>query len=200
MAFLNGLFTAALDTNVVFAQLIGMLTVMLLARRSWETLRVSAILGGISLVAGLIGSFFYAGLLQPWGVAYLAPIAFVLIDLGVAFAAGTIAGRGKGHDERYALLRRYALLGASSAVMGVSFSAYAGIAAQTATFESGLGTVIGSALGVFLACALYGFIRDRIDERLVPKAMRGLPIELVTAAIMALAFTGVAGIASGMFA
>ena len=54
-------------------------------------------------------------------------------------------------------------------------------------------------LGVLLAVVLFAFVRDRIDERLVPAALRGLPITLVTASLMALAFTGVAGIAGGLF-
>ena len=36
-------------------------------------------------------------------------------------------------------------------------------------------------------------------DTLVPGVLRGLPISLVTASLMALAFTGVAGIAGGMF-
>ena len=53
---------------------------------------------------------------------------------------------------------------------------------------------------MLLAVVLFAFVRSRIDERLVPAALRGLPITLVTASLMALAFTGVAGIAGGLFA
>ena len=45
----------------------------------------------------------------------------------------------------------------------------------------------------------FAYIHDRIDETLVPGVLRGMPISLITAALMALAFTGVAGIAGGMF-
>lgn len=200
MAFLNAFFSAALDNNLVFAQLMGMLSVLLIAKRPQDAVRFGGLLALVALVAGLLGSGLYAGLLQPWGVAYLAPIAYVALDFAAALVVATIASRGASHDERAHALRFAGLLGVSSAVMGVSLASGAAVDAATATFESGLGTVAGSAFGVFLAVVLYAYVRDRIDDRLVPAAMRGLPIALVTASLMALAFTGVAGIASGMFA
>lgn len=72
-------------------------------------------------------------------------------------------------------------------------------AAETLTWDAALGSSLGAGLGVLLAVVLFAFVRDRIDERLVPAALRGLPITLVTASLMALAFTGVAGIAGGLF-
>ena len=72
--------------------------------------------------------------------------------------------------------------------------------AETLTWDAALGASVGAGLGVLLAVVLFAFVRSRIDERLVPAALRGLPITLVTASLMALAFTGVAGIAGGLFA
>ena len=72
--------------------------------------------------------------------------------------------------------------------------------AETLTWDAALGASVGAGLGVLLAVVLFAFVRSRIDERLVPAALRGLPIMLVTASLLALAFTGVAGIAGGLFA
>ena len=58
---------------------------------------------------------------------------------------------------------------------------------------------LGKPAALLAALVLFAFVRDRIDERLVPAALRGLPITLVTASLMALAFTGVVGIAGGLF-
>ena len=71
--------------------------------------------------------------------------------------------------------------------------------ADVATFDVALGTAFGTGMGIFIAVVAFAFIHDRIDERLVPGVLRGVPISLITAALMALAFTGVAGIAGGMF-
>lgn len=200
MEFLNGFMTAAFDNNVVFAQLIGMVTMLLIARRPQDAVRFAGELGLVALVAGLIGSFFYAFLLKAWGVPYMAPMAYVVLGPGAAYAV-LIALHAKepAEDCRHAVVRA-SLYAASAAVMGVSVSTAAGVDAATATFASGLGTVFGAAFGVFLAAALFSTLYHRIDQRLVPKAMRGLPIALVTASLMALAFSGVAGVAAGLFA
>lgn len=200
MEFLNGFMTAAFDNNVVFVQLIGMVSMLILARRPQDAVRFAGELGVVALAAGLVGSFFYAFLLKAWGVPYMAPMAYVVLGPGAAFAVLMALNAGKPAAERRQAIARAAVYAASAAVMGVSVTTAAGVDAATATFASGLGTVFGAAFGVFLAAALFGTIYHRIDQRLVPKAMRGLPIALVTASLMALAFSGVAGVAAGLFA
>lgn len=198
MTFLNALFTAALDNNLVFAQLIGMVSVVLVAGRPQDSLRFGAMIAVATAVAGALGWPLYTQLMQPWGVAYLAPLAYVLVSWAVIVVVATILGAGKSVAERERLLRACPIIACNAAVLAVSLGNAA--AAETMTWDAALGSSLGAGLGVLLAVVLFAFVRDRIDERLVPAALRGLPITLVTASLMALAFTGVAGIAGGLFA
>ena len=198
MGFLNALFTAALDNNLVFCQLIGMVSVMLAAQRPQDAFRFGGVLCAAVFASGLLGWPLYVGYLKAWGVSYLAPMVYLLVSTAVVFVAGTVASSGKSADARTRNLRVCALVACNAALLAVPLSNAA--ASDTMAFDAALGTSFGAGLGVFLAVVLFAFINDRIDERLVPKAMRGLPISLVTASIMALAFTGVAGIAGGLFA
>lgn len=197
MTFLNALFTAALDNNLVFAQLIGMVSVVLVAGRPQDSFRFGAMIAVATAVAGALGWPLYTQLMQPWGVAYLAPLAYVLVSWAVIVVVATILGAGKSVAERERLLRACPVIACNAAVLAVSLGNAA--AAETMTWDAALGSSFGAGLGVFLAVVLFAFVRDRIDERLVPAALRGLPITLVTASLMALAFTGVAGIAGGLF-
>ena len=197
MAFLNALFTAALDNNLVFCQLVGMVSVMLVAQRPQDAFRFGGMLWAAVFASGLLGWPLYVGYLQAWGVAYLAPMVYLLVSTAVVFVAGTVASSGMSSEVRARNLSVCALVACNAALLAVPLSNAA--ASDTMTFDAALGTSFGAGLGVFLAVVLFAFINDRIDERLVPKAMRGLPISLVTASIMALAFTGVAGIAGGLF-
>ncbi|WP_276673927.1 Rnf-Nqr domain containing protein [Collinsella stercoris] len=197
MTFLNALFTAALDNNLVFAQLIGMVSVVLVAGRPQDSLRFGAMIAVATAVAGALGWPLYTQLMQPWGVAYLAPLAYVLVSWAVIVVVATILGAGKSVAERERLLRACPIIACNAAVLAVSLGNAA--AAETMTWDAALGSSLGAGLGVLLAVVLFAFVRDRIDERLVPAALRGLPITLVTASLMALAFTGVAGIAGGLF-
>lgn len=197
MTFLNALFTATLDNNLVFAQLIGMVSVVLVAGRPQDSFRFGAMIAVATAVAGALGWPLYTQLMQPWGVAYLAPLAYVLVSWAVIVVVATILGAGKSVAERERLLRACPIIACNAAVLAVSLGNAA--AAETMTWDAALGSSIGAGLGVLLAVVLFAFVRDRIDERLVPAALRGLPITLVTASLMALAFTGVAGIAGGLF-
>lgn len=197
MTFLNALFTDALDNNLVFAQLIGMVSVVLVAGRPQDSFRFGAMIAVATAVAGALGWPLYTQLMQPWGVAYLAPLAYVLVSWAVIVVVATILGAGKSVAERERLLRACPIIACNAAVLAVSLGNAA--AAETMTWDAALGSSFGAGLGVLLAVVLFAFVRDRIDERLVPAALRGLPITLVTASLMALAFTGVAGIAGGLF-
>lgn len=197
MTFLNALFTAALDNNLVFAQLIGMVSVVLVAGRPQDSWRFGAMIAVATAVAGALGWPLYTQLMQPWGVAYLAPLAYVLVSWAVIVVVATILGAGKSVAERERLLCACPIIACNAAVLAVSLGNAA--AAETLTWDAALGSSLGAGLGVLLAVVLFAFVRDRIDERLVPAALRGLPITLVTASLMALAFTGVAGIAGGLF-
>lgn len=197
MAFLNALFTAALDNNLVFAQLIGMVSVVLVAARPQDSFRFGGLIAVATAFAGALGWPLYTQLMQPWGVAYLAPLAYVLVSWVAIVVVATVLGAGKSVAERERLLHVCPIIACNAAVLAVALGNAA--VAETMTWDAALGSSLGAGLGVFLAVVLFAFVRDRIDERLVPAALRGLPITLVTASLMALAFTGVAGIAGGLF-
>lgn len=197
MAFLNALFSAALDQNIVFGQLVGMVIVFLAAERPQDAFRMGGALWAACFAAGLIGWPVYTYILAPWGVDYMAPVVYLLISCAVIYIVGAIAAAPRSKDERSAIYRLCALLAVNAAVLAVPLSMAA--SADIATFDVALGTAIGSGLGIFIAVVVFAFIHDRIDERLVPGVLRGVPISLITAALMALAFTGVSGIAGGLF-
>jgi len=57
---------------------------------------------------------------------------------------------------------------------------------------------LGVGLGFLLAMVLFAGVRSRIESSNPPKAMQGLPITLVAASIVSLAFYGFSGVVEGM--
>jgi electron transport complex protein RnfA len=53
---------------------------------------------------------------------------------------------------------------------------------------------IASALGFGLAMTLFAGLREQLELSSVPKAFKGLPIALITAGILAMAFMGFSGL------
>ncbi|MBE6469909.1 MAG: hypothetical protein E7001_08215 [Coriobacteriaceae bacterium] len=200
MSLINAIFTAAFDNNLVFTQVIGLVSVIILAGRPFDAVRFGCLLGLATAASGILGSALYAGFLAPWGTAYFAPAVIAVLNAAIVYAASAVMSCGLAGADRLAALRRGGMLSASAALLGVTLSNTVAFDAGTATAETLMGTAIGSGAGVFLAVVLFALVRQRVDDALVPKALRGLPISLVTASLMALAFSGVAGIAGGMFA
>ena len=59
---------------------------------------------------------------------------------------------------------------------------------------------LGCGLGFLLAMVLFSGMRSVINERLVPNAFKGLPVTLIAASFISMAFFGFAGIVDNLFA
>ena len=62
------------------------------------------------------------------------------------------------------------------------------------TFVQTLVNGVGAEIGFTLAIVLYAGIRERLEFSNVPKAMRGFPVALISAGLMAMAFLGFQGL------
>ena len=68
------------------------------------------------------------------------------------------------------------------------------------TFIESMVCALGVGLGFLLAMVLFSGVRSRIDESNIPAPFRGLPVTLIAAAFISLAFMGFGGIVENVFA
>ncbi len=66
-------------------------------------------------------------------------------------------------------------------------------------FAESMLTSLGCGLGFFLAMVLFCGVRSRVAEATPPKSFEGLPITLISAAIVSLSFFGFAGVVANLF-
>jgi electron transport complex protein RnfA len=59
---------------------------------------------------------------------------------------------------------------------------------------------LGVGLGFLLAMVLFAGVRSKMENIPTPKALQGVPITLIAASIVALAFFGFAGVVEGILA
>ena len=85
-----------------------------------------------------------------------------------------------------------AVLGVAITVVTKEFS-YGG-ASHILNLGESVVYAAGTALGFALALIIFAGIREHIELMEAPKGMRGVPIALITAGILALAFMGFTGI------
>ena len=68
------------------------------------------------------------------------------------------------------------------------------------TYVETLITSLGVGLGFLLAMVLFSGMRSRIDESNIPESFKGLPVTLIAASFISLAFMGFGGIVENIFA
>lgn len=67
------------------------------------------------------------------------------------------------------------------------------------SFLESMVSSLGCGLGFLLAMVLFSGIRSKIDESNIPESIKGLPITLITASFISLAFFGFSGIVDNLF-
>ena len=138
-----------------------------------------------SFVAGLLYKF----ILVPTGFEYLQTIVFILVIAALVQIVEMFLK--KFVPSLYKALGVYLpLITTNCAVLGVALN--------NVKYEYNIlqGVVNGFATGVgyLIAIVLLAGIREKTEFNDVPAAFQGMPIELITAALMAIAFFGFSGI------
>ena len=88
------------------------------------------------------------------------------------------------------------LITTNCAVLGVTIN---NITAEYNFVESMISS-LGVGLGFLLAMVLFAGVRSRMEDCVTPKAFKGIPITLIAASIVALAFFGFAGVVENLLA
>ncbi|UXI69545.1 Rnf-Nqr domain containing protein [Tahibacter amnicola] len=178
---------AALVNNVVLAQLSGV-------DRACSEDRVDAAwrIGVLTtVVATPVAAAMWA--LQralPDAMAMVAVRAIALISVVAVVSALVALLRGSSTRLAAAVGTDGWLVATNAAVLS------AGLAATAPTgFAEALLAGFGTGVGFTLVCVLLAALRDRTTEAAVPAAFKGLPVTLLTAGLLALAFAGFAGLA-----
>ena len=86
------------------------------------------------------------------------------------------------------------LITTNCAVLGVTIN---NITAEYNFFQSMISS-LGVGLGFLLAMVLFAGVRSRIENCPAPKCFKGVPITLISASIVALAFYGFAGVVENL--
>jgi electron transport complex protein RnfA len=137
----------------------------------------------------------YNYILIPLKLEYLQTIVFILVIATLVQFVEIILKRFI--PSLFNALGIYLpLITTNCAVLGVTInSSTAGY-----NFVESLISALGVGLGFLLAMLLFAGVRSRIDDSNSPKCFQGLPVTLIAASIVALAFYGFAGIVEKLLA
>ncbi len=189
LEYLAIIFSAILVNNIVFAQFLGICPFIGVSKNLSSALGMGAAVTFVMAVSSAVTWLLQHYVLLPLGLAYVQTIAFILV-IAVLVQMLEIIMK-KTSPGLYAALGVFLpLITTNCAVLGVAII----IAQKDYDFVYSIVYAVATALGFALALMIMAGIRTQLSITDVPQPMRGVPVALITAGILAMAFMGFAGI------
>ncbi len=194
--FFVAIISSMLINNVVLMRFLGVCPFLGVSKKTESAIGMSAAVMFVMVVASFVTYLLYYYVLEPVGITYISTIAFILIIASLVQLVEMFIK--KFSKKLYKGLGIYLpLIVTNCAILGVAEGNIAQGYATDYGVLSGLWvattSAFGAALGFGLVMFLFSAIRERLDHTDVPPAWKGLPVSLVTAGIMAMAFLGLGG-------
>ncbi|MDE6854293.1 MAG: electron transport complex subunit RsxA [Muribaculaceae bacterium] len=192
LIYLAIIFNAILVNNIVFSQFLGICPFIGVSRKIDSAVGMGMAVTFVMAVATAVTWLLQHYVLLPLGLVYIQTIAFILV-IAVLVQMLEIVMK-KSSPGLYAALGVFLpLITTNCAVLGVAII----VANKDFDFIYSIVYAIATAMGFTLALLLFAGIRSQLELADVPRPMRGVPVALLTAGILAMAFMGFAGIKIG---
>ena len=187
------LLTGVFVNNYVLQRFLGICPFLGVSKKSSQAVGMGAAVTFVMLCATAVTWPIQTYLLDRFELGYLQTIVFILVIAALVQFVEIILK--KFIPALHQSLGVYLpLITTNCAVLGVTIN---NITAEYNFIESMISS-LGVGLGFLLAMVLFAGVRSRIENCPSPKAMEGLPITLVAASIVALAFFGFSGVIGGI--
>lgn len=179
------LVTTMLINNVVLSQFMGLCPFLGVSKQIKTALGMGAAVIFVITASSAVTAVLYRYVLLRYDLTYLNTIVFIVVIAALVQFVEMILR--KFSPALYRALGVYLLLITTNcAVLGVALTNVQKDASVGMSVLNGFGTAAGFALSILLLAG----IREKTAHSPVPKAFRGMPITLLTAGLMAIAFFG----------
>lgn len=200
------LISAVLVNNVVLAQFLGICPFLGVSKKVGTAVGMSAAVMFVMALATLVTYLLQYYVLNPLGLGFLQTISFILVIASLVQMVEIILK--KISPSLYQALGIFLpLITTNCVVLGVAIQvvsnefgyinnidAVTGAVSHMMNLGQSVVFAVCTALGYGIALVLFAGIREQLEMNGVPKAVQGVPIALITAGIMAMAFMGFSGL------
>ena len=192
LTYLAIIITAIFVNNIVFAQFLGICPFIGVSKNLDSALGMGAAVTFVMAVATCVTTLLWQTVMVPRGLEYVQTIVFILV-IAILVQMLEIVIR-KISPSLYAALGVFLpLITTNCAVLGVAII----VTQKDMDLLTSLVYAISTAIGFTMALVLFAGIRTRLALTDVPAPMRGVPVALIVAGLLAMAFMGFAGIQIG---
>ena len=199
MAYLLIFFSAIFVNNIVFSQFLGICPFLGVSKKVDTALGMSAAVAFVLTIATVV-TYLIQQLLVAYHLEYLQTIAFILVIAALVQMVEIVLK--KVSPALYQALGVFLpLITTNCCILGVAILVAQGTynaQGMEPNLLTGVVYAVSTALGFGLALTIFAAIREQQAMMDVPKGMQGMPIALVTAGLLAMAFMGFSGVDSGL--
>ena len=189
MEYIGIIIVAIFVNNVVLAQFLGICPFLGVSKKVDTAIGMSAAVTFVLTIATIVTFLLQKGLLEPFGLEYLQTITFILVIASLVQMVEIVLK--KVSPALYQALGVFLpLITTNCVILGVAIL----VIQKDFTLLSSVVYAIATAAGYALALIIFSTIREQLSLTKVPKSMEGVPIALITAGVLAMAFMGFSGI------
>ena len=175
--------------NVVLAQFLGICPFLGVSSKVETSMGMGAAVTFVMALSSLVTWLIQTYVLVPLGIEYMQTIVFILVIAALVQMVEIVLK--KVSPSLYQALGIFLpLITTNCAVLGVAIA----MIQKEFTLLQGVVFNVSTALGFGLALVIFAGLRERIEFEEAPKAFQGVPIALITASILAMAFMGFTGL------
>lgn len=181
--------SSALVSNVVLSQFLGLCPFLGVSRKVETAAGMGAAVIFVITLASAVTGVIYKFVLETFGITYLQTIVFILVIAALVQFVEMFLKKF--------MVGLYDALGVYLPLITTN-CAVLGVALNNVKYDYNIltGTVNGfaTAVGFAIAIIILAGIREKIEDNDIPECFKGMPIVLVTAGLMAIAFCGFSGL------
>lgn len=189
MEYIGIIIVAIFVNNVVLAQFLGICPFLGVSKKVDTAIGMGAAVTFVLTIATIVTFLLQKGVLEPFGLEYLQTITFILVIASLVQMVEIIIK--KVSPPLYQALGVFLpLITTNCVILGVAIL----VIQKDFTLTASVVYAVATAAGYALALIIFSTIREQLALTKVPKSMQGVPIALITAGILAMAFMGFSGI------
>lgn len=190
--YISIIITAIFVNNIVFAQFLGICPFLGVSRKLSSAVGMGAAVAFVMVLATTVTWLLQTFVLVPLGIAFMQTIVFILVIAALVQMLEIMLK--KVAPALYSALGVFLpLITTNCAVLGVAIL----VVRNGLDLGQSVVYALATAIGFTMAISIFAGIREQLILSSVPKAMRGVPIALICAGLLAMAFMGFSGIKIG---
>ena len=180
-----------LTENMVLSKFLGICPFLGVSKKTDTAVSMGIAVTLVMLISTAVTYPIQVYVLDRFGLSYLQTIVFILIIAALVQLVEIFLK--KYIPPLYTALGIYLpLITTNCAVLGITMLNFTN--ARIHNYGEALLNALGAGLGFLLAMFIFAGVRSRLEKSDIPEALKGLPITLISAAIVSLSFLGFAGI------